>query len=499
MMPDDRVHRCTTALGGIASLPLVFQPPKKGDPERDPVALALADDFWKFFPESEQTSCIAWGRLAGVSLQHIDDWRLDPDTGRVLPVSSVWSIGALRYDFQIEDWFVMLADGTEVRISEQPERWWLHCPYGRRRPWAKAPWRGVARWWLLKQYAQSDWAHFSERQGEGTQVVTEKDGEYTAGLNDEERKELAKQINELGRNAVIVLPKGFDYKVAESVARSWETFKAQTECADAGISIALCGQNLTSQVKDGSRAAATVHDQVEGRVITSEAAALSTDLHDGPIVRYAEFNFGKASLAPYPTYDTKPATDKSARADVLVKVSQALSTFKTAGVAIDEELLAQIETEFSVKLSVDERAQVLPPKPTVVAAREDSFFLEHGPLPHVHEKYPDYNCGCDRCAARAGVQTSAQDDLRIDNGQRYADRVAQSGTDAATRGLAPTVAAMLSAVSGAASYADALQAIKDKYAGLRTPAELVRLTEAALVMTELGGQLSAVEHVEADE
>jgi hypothetical protein len=99
---------------------------------------------------------------------------------------------------------------------------------------------------------------------------------------------------------------------------------------------------------------------------------------------------------------------------------------------------------------------------------------------------------------RAGVSELAVDDpgdadasalvaTKDSDGQLYADDVAAHMQKHAARELAVTVAAMVSAVRSAGSYAEAKQLIVAKYGKLKSPAELAQLTEAALVMCQLGG------------
>ncbi len=473
MMTDDRIMRCNEALAGIASLPLTFQPPgPKGDPATDPISLALQEDWWRFNPESELAQMIAWGRLLGVSLAHVDEWRADEDTGRLLPITTVWHPKHLRYDFVQRAWFVRLDDGQDVQIEEGGGTWILHRPYGARRPWAKAPWRWLARLWLLKRYAAADWAHFSGRQGQPRDVIEQKAGEDAEELTREQRNQLANDFRTAGRDMAAVLPKGFTHKLVESVAKSYESFKEQTELANSGFVVSLVGQNLTSTVEGGSRAAATVHDSVEWRVIRKVAEPLSTDLREQQLTWYTEYNYGNRRLTPWPKYDTKPPTDHAARADVLLKVAQFLKTCTEAGVKPD---LQAISEEFDVAL---EQVEALNDRQNGTGNARGNGRASGGQNART--------LAARAAAGRAGATDSSP-------GQQYADRLEAQLTPRAVDELRPTLTAVLAAVREASTYEEAYTAMLKLYEGIEPPVELARATEAALLLAHLGGQLEVAE------
>lgn len=313
ILTDDRVMGCTESLSAVVALPITF------DPEESPATEALQGDFgdwWKQCPEELLAKLIKWGRVLGVAAAQIVDWKRDPDTGRMLATIEFWHPRNLRWDEHQDAWFARVKGGGEVRITPGDGQWILYTPYGTKRPWADAPWRGIARWWLIKRYAQHDWAGYSERQGNGTEVIEEKEpGEVpVADDGEERRKELIQDLQKLRRNAKIVLPPGYTYKLVESTARTWETFRAQKECADAAMAIGLVGQNLTTEVKGASLAAAEIHNKVQWRFIKSVAETISTTLRQQLLVWYVRFNFS-AQIAPWPRYDTTPPEDLKAKAE----------------------------------------------------------------------------------------------------------------------------------------------------------------------------------------
>jgi phage gp29-like protein len=94
----------------------------------------------------------------------------------------------------------------------------------------------------------------------GLNVNATKPGE--TDLSPAQRQKLASQLRNLGRDAALVLPRGLDLKLIESAANNFQTYEAQINVANTGITICLLGQNLTTEVSGGSYAAAQVHSQV---------------------------------------------------------------------------------------------------------------------------------------------------------------------------------------------------------------------------------------------
>ena len=119
-------------------------------------------------------------------------------------------------------------------------------------------------------------------------------------------KNFADDLASLGSDTSLVAPPGYETKLLEAVAKTWEMFPKQIETANAELSILLVGQNLTSEVQGGSFAAAKIHQNVRDDLIRFDGEALETCLHDQVLVWWAEYNFGDAGLAPWPCWETEP-------------------------------------------------------------------------------------------------------------------------------------------------------------------------------------------------
>lgn len=311
LLSDDRVRgTLVTRVRGLLGLPFSFErSARRASFHRTAVrALEAEEDWWTIAPDHQLTQLGRWGILLGVGVAQ-KVWTLGA-RGRLLPVLDVWHPQGLRRDPSTGTWTITTAAG-DVEIATGSTQWALHAPEGLKRP--EGCWRAVARWWLLKQYARSDWGVQGERAA-GIRVA--KPPMPQAGAieaSKANRQAIADELKRLARNGGMVLPPGWDLTIVQAQARTWETFKAQIDMANAGIAIAIAGQNLTSEVTRGSYAAAQVHATIANVLLRSDAESLSTTLHDQVLSQWAAYNLaGGSQAAPWPVWDTMPPEDLAA-------------------------------------------------------------------------------------------------------------------------------------------------------------------------------------------
>ena len=327
LLTDDHIQGVLTArTRGLLRLQVEFE--ASGDKRRSGKAikaLEVGEDWWAAYPESQLGPLLDWGILLGVGLaQNVPTAR---DNGRVIPALSRYHERWLRYDWNTRSWRVTTDDAGEVEAVAGDGRWGLHTPYGEHRPWVNGAWRSISLWWLLKELARQDYAHHSEVHGNPAWV-----GVGAQGSTKEARQELANDLATLGANTGMALPSGYDVKLVEATARTWQMFRDQVELANLGITIRLAGQNLTTNVSGGSLAAAKVHLIIRNDLVASDGEAASTTLHDQSLAHWAEWNFGSRDLAPWPIWPTDPEEDRLAQAQTRTAQADAITKLKAAGV-----------------------------------------------------------------------------------------------------------------------------------------------------------------------
>jgi phage gp29-like protein len=462
MLADDRIGAVfETRIGGLLGLDINFEASGDGRRRGRAVkALEVGEDWWEAFPEPELQKFLTLGRLAGVSHAQLIPTEHE---GRFVPKLEVWHLKNTRYDWPSRQWFAKIDSGArEEPIEPGNGQWIVYTPYGEFRPWAHGLWRGLARWWLLKSFAQDDAGRRSEKSG--TTVVNSQ-----AESDDELRKEIANDMYEAARDAVIVMPQGFDAHLLESRETIAQNQGTIVDMANVAIAVSVLGQNLTTEVTGGSFAAAKVHSKVELARIRSDAETASTVLHDQALEWWAEFNFGDKKLAPWPIWATDPPTDQKDRATVLKTLGEALAGFRDLGLEMD---LEQIETEFAVKLK-----KVPTPKPAATPAQ---------PKPAPNGKPQETPA---EPAARALAVLETRGTSGFQDGQAYADALVDRGAQRGSEALAGFIGALLEALEGVEDYESARQKVLDAYRDAPEPEELAEKAQRLFVMAQLAGML----------
>ena len=511
-MADDRVAAAlSTRTNGLISLPLSFDAVR--GTKRLVKALEAGEDFYVAYPSTELASLLRWGIMLGV-VPYQNLWTDRGSTiNRIVPRIKVWHPRNLRRDMQRRVWRMRVDDGREIDIEPGDGTWGLYMPYGESEPWKRGTWRSIALWHLLKSYAISDWGRYSERHGQGT-VVVEYDGE-DKNISKEKRKELGDALHALGRESTVVLPPGFKYELVEAEADTWETFEAQKNAADIGMSIAILGQNLSTEVSGPVATGATLHGKVLQVFIDADAETLSTCLHDQSLVWWSEFNFGNRDLAPWPCWDTKPPQDKKQSADVGKIRAETGKTLAALGVATVNEVRIAAGLE-PLKEGGDELVKPAPPPPPAATTpneegdEKSTAAARNAKLAEAAERLASIGrFSINEVRTAAGFEPLEQggDELVLlrsgrampsrsgfIQGQVYADQVADITRERAARILDEDLVAVLEAVEAGESYDAIRERLVKTFKGM-SPEKLAKLTEAAITMAELGGRHAVNEDV----
>ncbi|HEX2879904.1 MAG TPA: DUF935 family protein [Polyangiaceae bacterium] len=343
LLTDDRIGgTLQTRTQALLGLVPEFEP--AGDKRRSNRAVKALDaqeDWWASYPESELEQILTWGLILGVApARH--QWKTpEGHGGRWLPCPEFWHPQNLRWDDRNRQWLMRVAspgnpDGwKEVPIVAGDGTWILHTPFGVNRPWARGAWRALSRFALIKAYAIADWSSHS-----GKSSVLTGTSPKDVSIKPAERNALAQDIYERGREAVVVLPAGFDLKLVEAAANTKALFDAQIDMANKAIAIYTRGGNLTTEISSsaGSRAATESQERLgDDAKLRWDAQSLTTTVHDQSLMPWAEFNFGDPTLAPWPVYPTEPEEDLKGKVDSEDKALDVLGKAENLGLDVDRE------------------------------------------------------------------------------------------------------------------------------------------------------------------
>lgn len=261
------------------------------------------------------------------------------DTG-----SPIWKPYLLPFNtrFSYFHWlyriYVAVTQDGQVPITPGDGHWVLHAPYGSYRGWMRGALRALAQWWLARNYALRDWARYCERHGFPILLF-----DTPFGADPDDISAGQAQLQGLGQESILQVPGSvdvtkfgkYDLRYLEPKDENWQAFKDLISQCNDEITLALLGQNLTSQVKEGSFAAARVHADVRQAIIEADARALAKTVYLQIARPFAALNFGDAKYAPLIEWDVRADEDLKTKAQTFQSFSSALQQLRNAGFALD--------------------------------------------------------------------------------------------------------------------------------------------------------------------
>jgi hypothetical protein len=488
LLGDDRFPSVLrTRVQGLLGLVPGFEASGDGRRKNRAVrALEAEEDWWDILPEDEHALAFSYALLAGVAPSELVYEEELPNgrtvaryrRGRLMPQLRFWHPGGLSLD-DAGDWQMAVEGGGTVPVRAGDGQWVLWTPYGKRRPWIHGMWRGLSRWWLLKQYAIDDWGRYGEK---GAQSVVESDKD--AGVSKELRQDLVNSLFELARDGIIALPPGTRLKMLEATANTLSLYNAQIEAANTAMAVAALGHNLTSEVKGGSFAAADTGNDVRLDLRKFDAEVDSTTTHSQVLPWWATYNFGDSALAPWPVYPVDPAKDKKADADTLNVLGDAVVKLKAADDGVDVRAILESYEVPIVKGAPRPEDKPEPPDtppPLEGGEGEDEPTDDDAPVVD---------------ATRARAKLAAATPKGAVRGQAYADALVAKALETALAAVEPDLADVAAAVDAADSYDALIKRLASLYAGMN-PERFAVVVEQALVVAELAGRHAVLQDLDA--
>jgi len=343
-MTDDRIYGvASTRIGAILSAPMKFQPASEDtQPQEIADEIGGTNDrrgIWEqMFSTSAAAEILKWGQHLGIGF---GKFAWEKTAERWQPRLVPWHPSCVRWDWQSRRFVAQTESGRFVvlpRPDEQPRgdgQWFVYCPYGVEYGWRSALIRSLAFKYLSRQWTERDHDRLNERQGMGILKAIVPPGNSQPA----QREEFFRTLEAVGNEAVVMCPQnekgeGYDVEIAEFTARTWESFNTRRQNLDTDIAIVILGQNLTTEVKAGSRAAAMVHEVLRIDKALQDAK-LGLALRAQMLTWYCEYNHGDPELAPTPIYEVEPPTDDKGEAEALKLLGEAGSALKTANPRTD--------------------------------------------------------------------------------------------------------------------------------------------------------------------
>jgi len=492
---DDRISGCLeTRTRALPALPLTLEPRGDGRMKRA-VAKELDEGFEEMFPDAALTELHQWGVLLGASLGE-NIWQYGER--RWTPKLRVWHPRALTYRQDTRSFWVQTHEGPR-EVTPGDGQWILYTPYGLDRGWMHGAVRSLYVPWLMRTWGLRDWARYSEVHGHPIKKVV-----TPAGAQEDDKKKFLAQVAALASEATIRTPRvagagnekadRYDLELLEAMNNNWQTFDKLLDKAEACIAVRLLGQNLTTEVKGGSYAAAQTHMTIKNEVMQFDAESLGQCLRSQSIAWWALHNFGSAELAPMPKWKTKTKTveERNARGTSLKNLGDGITAAKAAGIQVDVDKITE-EEEVPTTGPAEEPEE--PPQP---GAGEPG---EAGAAPRPGDKPALPRPRAQASRKGKGRQTkrelsAAQDDggedvpLPAVEGQLYIDRLGDDGQARVAKVLSKDLDRVLKIIKGAPDFGALRQRLVDEYGEMDADEE-AELLHQGLLMADLAGRYAA--------
>lgn len=472
MGQDDRIEAVVQQrLEALGGLHFEMQPAAGFGAAGDNAAAVALASAPVMLDEATLSELRMWGLWLGVGIaQKVWDTSGPVWTAKL----KVWHPRYLRYDWSTRSFKVMTETG-EVEVQPASAEWVLYTPFGTERPWMRGLVRSLSIPFLIRQFCLRDWSRYSEVHGlpirkaivpkSAPKEVKERYRNEVAALGAESTVLLERQKNGTTEEA-------FDLELVEAVGKSEEGFDKLIARCDTAYAVRVLGQNLTTEVKEGSRAAATVHDRVSLRKLAFDSTTLTSCLREQLYKPWAAFNFGNAELAPWPVWDATPPEDKASRAKTYKELGEGLQALQKTGMDVDVDAEAE---RFGVAVRGPAK------RPPERAPEED-------PDAEVEEPEDEAPAKLSRRRGRGRLSTPGK------RGEDYLDRLERNTMAQAAESLAVDLEAVLGAVEDATDGDDLKRRLVELYQGM-DPEALTGLTRRAWLLAQLAGQTAIREQV----
>lgn len=480
---DDRISGCLeTRTRALPALPVSMDP--RGDGRQaKAVARELEDAFEDIYPDAALTELHQWGILLGVGLAE-NVWEYGD---RWIPRLKVWHPQAVTYRQETRSFWVQTQEGQREVIPGDGQ-WVLYTPYGLDRGWMHGKVRALYVPWLMRTWGLRDWARYSEVHGHPIKIAV-----TPPGVEKEDAKRFLNEVAAMGSESVISTERvntgtgaeydRYDVELLEAMNNNWETFEGLLDKAEACIAVTLLGQNLSTEVKGGSFAAAMAHMQIRRDVLQFDAESLAQCLRKQSIAWWALHNFGSAELAPMPVWKTgvKTNEDKTARGTALKNIGEGITTLIAAGVQVDVDKITE-EEEIPTTGPSEE-----PPEPVLAAPAGGATTpgQQKAVLPRPRAQASQDQGGGELPPAALEAQM-------------YVDDLAEDGTPLLQAAMAQDVRKVLDLIADAPDYATLRKRLLDAYGEMDAASE-TKLLHQGLIMAELAGRLAVRREAGKDE
>lgn len=450
--------------------------------------------WWDALPEPVQRAAVRSAVMAGVAYGPIRWVSVD---GKWLPRVEIWPNEALWWDDTRRVYRASTQQGI-VDVVGGTGEWFLYTPDGDR-SWMAGAVRALGLLSLMRRFTYRGWSRFCERHGLPVIAITEPGGAADPG--DPSKATFYDSMRKLGSTGVVRLPSTdwkFDFK--ELTSSGWKAFQEFLRDASTAISITLLGQNLSTEVRGGSYAAAQAHLRVRQDYLDSDSVTFAAAARDCIVKPWGRFNVRgwRDEDAPWAQWATGIPEDRQAKATTAKAAAEGLSLYRKERVPVD---VAAYCEQFGIPLiegaEMPELPEESPPAPQPPPAPEpppepDQDDDEADETEDTEDEPDDTELSAAKAHHRPLLPRAEA--TEPDPGDEYVGRLSSSLSGAIETDLTAHVSELLTIVQSAQTTDD-YDAIRSRivayYRDSMDPGAVSDLTHAGLLLAQIAGRYTA--------
>lgn len=343
ILTDDRISGVfEQRSAGLQASPMVVEPSKPKRKQRKLAEIVGGSDGstgkWSGMVGPDALDgLLTWGLAIGVGVAQII-WQKTPEEW--MPTLRTWHPQFVRWDHEQRAFLLRHSKGELVlpRPDEQPHgdgQWVVFCPYGVQYGWRRALVRSLAHKYISRQWSERDWDRHNERQGMAILKAM-----IPAGASPTDKLTFFRRLANVGSEGVVACVQGaqgvpgWNVEALEFTAQTFAAMEKRKTGIDVDVAVRVLGQNLSTEVTQGLRAAAQTHN-----LIRLDKAVKDSDI--GPALGsqllwwWALWNHGDGDLAPTPKYYVSKPQDDVGEAQALKTLGEAVGALQTVEPRVD--------------------------------------------------------------------------------------------------------------------------------------------------------------------
>lgn len=308
----------------------LFALPRYDEADDPRVTAALTQAFPSLAPTAQLRRLTAEGDIVGFSIGEI----IEPRPG-LLSIRHHPAQYAI-YRENEDQWYLRTKEGL-IPVTPGDGRWIMYMPRGTHMPWRDAPWRALARNYILKEQALISLSAWN-----GSLATPAKVLELPKGASDKERDEAILRVDSWGFIPSYLLPEGAKLSLLQADQQSAESFRAMVELCDKDSILTISGQSGTTEQGAGF-GNSQVFASVKATLIQSTGNAIAQTINEQLLPVWADSVFGQYigwAANPRVRWDTTPPRDLKALATAANMMGAAVKAWRDAGYKVDLDAMA---------------------------------------------------------------------------------------------------------------------------------------------------------------